>query len=147
MVELTGDQRDLMRRVAHDIGPCIAAPDYEIALLPSGQHSGGGGGFGYRFGSTAITGEWHEWIPVRWAGPNSYRPEGEPIQWRAGALLRHTSISYERLHRWCLSLPADLRARALTHWRMPTRDLDALDRLTLAAINADDPQPALFDLT
>ncbi|WP_029899549.1 hypothetical protein [Nocardia brasiliensis] len=146
MVELTADQRDLMRRVAHKLGPCLASPDAEIDCLRTSHVSGGGAGFGYRFGSTAITGEWHEWIPVRWAGPNSYRPEGEPIQWRAGALLRHTSISYERLHRWCLSLPADLRARALTHWRMPTRDLDALDRLTLAAIDADDPQPALFDL-
>ncbi len=149
MVEFTADERALMRRLALDIGHAIAVPGPAIAGFAHGTRAGGGGGLTYRFGKTSLSGQWHEWIPVAWAAAADWRPTGQPTRWRVGDLLRHASISYDRLRHWCEALPADIRAQALTHWQtypVDTRDLDALQRLALAVIDAADPQPALFDL-
>ncbi|WP_063046262.1 hypothetical protein [Nocardia pseudovaccinii] len=140
---LTEDERALLRRVPQHIGHCIADPADGIEHLHDCHGSGGGGGFTYELTRTAIVGRWHEWIPVAWAKTGDRRPEGEPIRWRQGALLRQATVSYHRLNRWCESLTAEVRAQALTWWRTHpecTRDLAALNRLTLRQLA--DPEPA-----
>lgn len=130
----TEDERALLRYISVDVGHCIADPDDGIEHLRDSHGSGGEHGFTYELTRTAIIGGWHEWIPVRWATAGGWRPEGEPIQWREGALLREARVSYLRLRRWCESLPAEVRAQALMWWQtypIATRDLMALERLVL----------------
>ncbi|WP_107661233.1 hypothetical protein [Nocardia suismassiliense] len=138
----TDAERALLRTLCSHIGAAIACPDYNIARLAEGTESGGGQGFRFRIGKTAITGQWHEWLLT---GRDRH---GRPTRWRHGRLLREATITYTRLHRWIDSLPASTRAQAVIHWRtapVDTRDLPALERLTLTAI--DDTAPAtLFDL-
>ena len=139
----TDNERALLRHLATDIGWCIADPDDAIDSMEAGHRSGCGHGFAWRFTETAIVGEWHEWIPVAWAEAGGRRPEGEPIRWRTGALLRKARVSYPRLRQWCESLPVAVRAHALTWWAMypeVTRNLPALQRLTLAQLA--EPEPA-----
>ncbi|MEU1550257.1 hypothetical protein [Nocardia sp. NPDC005745] len=158
-VEFTATERALLRRIPQHIGHCISSPEHGIAYLRDGHLGGGGGEFTtagavllhYQCTRTAIEGQWHDWIPVAWAGPDDIRPTGTPIMFREGALLREARVSYTRLHRWCESLPADVRAQATVRWRTyPTnsRDIGALVRLTLQQLA--DPAPAteltLFNL-
>ncbi|MBF6277051.1 hypothetical protein [Nocardia nova] len=138
----TVDQRHLLRLVHRKIGPCIANPEWGIDYL-RGDSAGGGPTYSYRFGQTAVNGEWHESIEDAW------RSDGRPWRWRRGKQLGEARISYKRLQGWCESLPADVRERAVTYWRtypVETRDLPRLYALTLAAIDADDPEPPLFHL-
>jgi hypothetical protein len=128
----TDNERDLLRNIHHHLGPVLANPAGGVEHLRSSHGSGAGGGYTYTFGSTAIRGEWREWTPVQW------RPDGRACRWRSGELLRTASVSYARLEAWALSLPAGVRAKALLHWQTHpewTRDLAALDRVTLAAID------------
>ncbi|MGY4103452.1 hypothetical protein ACW2Q0_28395 [Nocardia sp. R16R-3T] len=157
MADWTPAELELLGQLAHRIGHCIADPDDAIQHLRDGHGCGGGAGFRYEFTQTAILGHWHEWIPVAWAASDDIRPAGQPIKWREGALLREARVSYRRLQRWCESLPAEVRAQALTWWRTypeNTRDLAALIRLTRAALasefdlipGARPTQSTLFDL-
>ncbi|WP_330253056.1 hypothetical protein OG874_00125 [Nocardia sp. NBC_00565] len=143
MTRLTENERDLLRRIPQYVGHCIADPEGGIEHLRDGHGSGGGGGFTYQFTKTAVTGQWHEWIPVAWATAGDRRPEGQPIRWRQGELLREARVSYGSLQQWCESVPAEVRDQALTWWRTypeDTRDLAALVRLTLQQLA--DPEPA-----
>lgn len=136
-------ERHLLRIVHADIGPCIANPAAGIAHLKLGDGSGGGPTYSYRYGDSAITGEWHESVPDAW------RQDGKPWKWQAGRQLGEAKVSYRRLEAWCESLPADVRELAVQHWRVhpvETRDLRKLAALTLAVIAADDPEPALFEI-
>ncbi|UGT65280.1 hypothetical protein LTT66_18085 [Nocardia gipuzkoensis] len=131
MSSWTDSERDLLRNVHHYLGQVLANPAGGIEHLRGGHGSGGGAGFTYEFGSTAIRGQWREWIPEQW------RPDGRPRRWRSGALLLVATVSYTRLEAWAEAQPAGLRAKALTYWQTYpeyTRDLPALDRVTLAAI-------------
>ena len=128
----TDNERDLLRNIHHHLGHVLANPAGGVEHLRSGHGSGGGAGFSYEFGSTAIRGEWHEWIPDRW------RSDGRACRWRRGELLHTATVSYARLQAWAEALPAGVRAKALTYWQTHpecTRDLAALDRVTLAAID------------
>jgi hypothetical protein len=157
-LEFTATERALLRRIPQHIGQCISSPEHGIAYLRDSHLGGGGGEFTtagavllhYQCTRTTVQGQWHDWMPGGWAGPHPRRPTGEPIVFREGALLREARVSYTRLHRWCESLPADVRAQATTWWRTypeNTRDLGALVRLTLQQLA--DPHPTndltLFD--
>jgi hypothetical protein len=150
MPDWTPTELDLLRAVHTDIGHCIANPASAIEGFRDGHRSGGGGGFQFEFTKTALVGQWHEWMPIKWAAADDRRPTGQPIRWRAGALLREATVSYRRLERWCAEMPAGIREQALIHWRtylVDSRDLPALTSLTLAAINGEfGAEPALFDL-
>ncbi len=136
-------ERTLLRLVCSDIGPCIANPAVGIQWHREGHLSGGGPTYGYKWGDTTLSGEWHESVP------NAWRKDGRPWKWDRGRQLGAARISYKRLQAWCESLPADIREQAVQHWRVypvDTRDLPKLDALTLAVIEADDPAPALFPI-
>ncbi len=90
-IELTADERALLRAVHHHIAPCVACPADGIDDLRYGLHLGGGHGFDYEFGHTRITGRWYEWIPVKWARAADWRPTGSPIVFRQGELLREVT--------------------------------------------------------
>ena len=126
-------QRALLRERCNDVGHCIADPAGGIERLRASSGCGGGGGFSFEYTATAIVGEWHEFIECEWY------PDGEPKLWRRGAKLAEAKVTYKLLARWCASLPDDVRAQALTWWRVDTRDLDALERL--AAELLADPKP------
>lgn len=139
MTQLTENERALLRHLALDVGNCIADPEYGVQHLRDSHGQGGGHGFTYRLGPTAIVGRWHEWVPVAWDAGHHDRP----IRWREGALLREAKVSHRRLRQWCESLPAEVRAQALTWWKTSpedTRDLEALRRLTVQQLA--DPEPA-----
>lgn len=145
----TGPERDLLRALALDIGHCIAAPEDAIADFRRGTHSGGGHGFTYTFTATALHGQWHEHLIDR------RHADGTPYRWKQGPLQREAVITYTRLHRWCQNLPPAVREQALHYWRVhpvDTRDLPALARLTLTAIDSPRPKPppaqalSLFDI-
>jgi hypothetical protein len=139
---MTENERALLRALPHDVGHCIADPGGAVEGWRAGHGSGGGGGFNYELTNSAIVAAWHEWVPVKWAGPEDIRGEGVPIGWRKGALLREAKVPYMRLQRWCESLPAEVRAQAVTWWRTcpeDTRDIAALVRLTLQQLA--DPEP------
>ncbi len=132
---LTDVQRALLRsdHTILGVGYCIADTEGGIAHMRSGSQCGGGRGFSYEYTATAIAGEWHEFIECEWY------PDGTPKLWRRGAKLAEAKVTYNLLARWCASLPDEVRAQALTWWRMDTRDLDALERL--AAELLADPKP------
>lgn len=123
MPDWTDTERDLLRRLCRHVGHCIAAPDDAVSDFKAGYETGADpDGLNYRFTATAVTGGW----------PG-----------------REARITYARLRRWCLAQPDGVRKQAVIHWRVwpvETRNLPELDRVALAALNADDPAPALFDL-
>ena len=88
-------------------------------------------------------GEWHEFIEIEWYA------DGSPKLWRRGEQLGEAKITYRRLAQWCESLPAEVRAQALTWWRThpeDTRDLGklrALVRDQLADPKAAEPADLL----
>lgn len=134
LVVWTDTERALLHRVPIDIGHCIADPDDAIDYFRNGSNAAWGPGHHRRFTATSLYGEWTDTT-----GPHT------------------ATITYTRLRRWCEGLPSDIRAQALTLYRtypVNTRDLPALARLAVAAINAGTPKPqpgpellALFELT
>ncbi|MFE4461441.1 hypothetical protein ACFROC_29165 [Nocardia tengchongensis] len=133
----TKAERALLRRFTHDVGVCIANPEYGIESLRLSERSGGGHGFGFKFTKAAITGTWHEFIPDAWY------PNGTPYRFHHGRLLAEAKVSHTRLRRWCEALPADTRAQALTWWATYPEDHSdwaALAGLVLSLLA--EPEPA-----
>lgn len=67
MTQLTENERALLRHLALDVGNCIADPEYGVQHLRDSHGQGGGHGFTYRLGPTAIV------------GTNGYRLRGTPV--------------------------------------------------------------------
>lgn len=138
----TADERALLRKLHTCLGELLASPDSALWRYRQAEHSGGGHGFGYEFGKTAVSGTWHEFLVA------DTFPDGEPRMWRRGALLRSARITYARLRAWRDSLPPEVLADAVTWWRTYpecTRDLGKLSALVLEQLAEPEPE-TLLDL-
>ncbi len=85
----------LLRYLASTIAPVLTAPEAAHSCWREATRSGGGWGLTYRFGKTALEGEWRTY----------QTPD-------AGRLLESSRITYNRILRWAENLPAETREQA-----------------------------------
>lgn len=125
MIQLTDDERDLLRATHRVIAEIVAVPSRASDVRTS-MCGGGNGRWSYQVRGDRLT----VWWPSQW------NPQ------------REASITLTRVRKWAESLPAEIRDRALAAWRVhpvDTRDIPRLYRITLEAIDHDRPkQLALF---
>jgi hypothetical protein len=145
MIMLTDDERKLLHRLHSDAGHVIATPKHGIESIRRAQGCGGGRGFDYRTTKTGLEGEWCNYEVVE------RLPDGSPGLLRFDKPHLRVSITFTRLRQWAMSLPVELRERALVAWRtypVDTRDLAELARITHEAIDLSAPaeQLELFEV-
>ncbi|MGP3708523.1 hypothetical protein [Gordonia paraffinivorans] len=138
MIQLTDDERDLLRAAHRIVCEVVAVPD-RVADLRARMCGGGYREFSYEIRDNKLAGTWCHFEVL----------EGQRRIFKLHPPHRKVSISLPRLKQWAESLPAEIRDRALAAWRVHpvnTRDIPRLYRITLEAIDHDRPkQLALFE--
>ncbi|MEU1432157.1 hypothetical protein ABZ412_34325 [Nocardia sp. NPDC005746] len=135
----TTNERALLLKLRGLAAEFLATPKRAAETYDCGTRSGGGGEFHFRCTTTTVIGTWHEWHPVAWWD------NGEPKQWRDGALLAEAKVTYRRLQQWAESMPASIREHAHAWDRaypVDTSDPIALTALAVSLLVDDALTPA-----
>lgn len=137
MRDWTPAERALLLALHRKLGQLIADPADAVQHYRDSHGFGVNEGFEYRFTTTALQGEWREWLEATWW------PDGRVKSWKTGALIASARITYTRLTAWANSLPLEVREQAVVHWRtypVNSRNLPALAELVLQVLA--EPKPA-----
>ncbi|MBR7191696.1 hypothetical protein [Gordonia sp. SCSIO 19800] len=132
---LTADEVDLLREWPRFAEACIVSPDGSRRIRESCA-SGGGFGRNYEINGGRLIGTWCRYEVVETFGPDA-RPDlvGRPARLHFNPPHREVSITLSRLQKWADQLPGTFRERAIVLYHPKTRDLDALHRVTLEALD------------